>query len=493
MREIGNKREQGNEINSKPESQVNWHSIYGGYLEGKNWLESLITDPTAERYQATKTSDEYRKQQELSFERTRLFMDFLGRPQDFFSSFHVAGTGGKGSVTTMIDAILKSAGEKTGRHISPYVQLPNEKLIVDGRMIKPSEFTRLVNELKQEYEAFVKNNPNHKPLHGEAWIALTYEYFKKRGVRWTVIETGMGGRLDPTNTLNSEVAVITNVDYDHIPQLGETIEEIAWHKAGIIKPGKPVITAETKDNVLEIIKKEAQDNNSPLFIYGIDFFIRNVSHKDNGMEFDIETPFGSYNNIYINMFGEFQAMNAATAIMAVLAVSKEKEINITEASVKDALSKLVFPGRMEKVQDNPLVIIDGAHNPQKMRAAAKALKGNFPKINITLLIGMLKTKDAVETLRQILPMVNNVVTTTPRVIGKPSFFAKEMAEMVRDLNPNIQVSAENEIINAVEEAKKIQSKNGLLFISGSIYMLGDVRNLWYPAEEILKGLEYNQS
>lgn len=474
------------------EHQKDWKNIYTDYLGSKNWLDSLITDPAGNRYLISKSPQEYRLGEEESFARSRLLTDYLNRPQDAFSSIHVAGTGGKGSVTTMIDAILEDLGFTTGRHTSPYVQIPNEKLIVSGEMIKPSEFSNLIDYFKPKYEAFIAMHPNPKPTHGEVWIALTYEFFKNQKIDWAVIETGMGGRLDPTNTLNSEIAVITNVDYDHIPQLGKTIEEIAWHKAGIIKSGKPVVTAETKYEALSIIKREAEEKNSPIFIYGADYFTRNISHTNNGVVFDLETPFGSYNNVYVNMVGEFQAINAATAIMAVLVISQAKGINITEESIRSAMKRVEYPGRMEKLQDNPLVIIDGAHNPQKMKAAAKGLSDLFPHMNITLLIGMLKTKDAAETLKQILSIVNNVITTAPRVIGKPSFSAKEMAEMVKKISPTTPVKAEGEIQKAVEEGK-ILSENGLLFISGSIYMLGDIRNFWHPTEELLKKLEFGKT
>jgi len=378
-----------------------WAVIYKDYEEAKNWLNSdeMILGIGTEKASST---EEFRILQELKFSRVRAFVEFLGNPQDSFRSIHIAGTGGKGSTATMIEALLRFAGERTGLHTSPYIQIPNEKLIMNGRMIAPSEFTQEIHALRSLRETFMQQHSEIIPLHADIWMGLTFRFFQHQKVTWAVIETGMGGRLDATNVVNADVAVITNVDMDHVPELGTTLKEIAWHKAGIIKQGKPVVVGQILPAALSVVAAEAEAKNAPLFLYGKDFWADNIRFVNNGMRADFSTPFGNFADIYVNLVGHYQAINAATAIMAVAVAAQQYDIALNREIVAGAMEAITFHGRMERMQDNPLVIIDGAHNPQKMAAAARALQSLYPDKNKTLVIGMVATKDAPGTLRPVL-------------------------------------------------------------------------------------------
>lgn len=474
------------ELKNKTEE---WAVIYKDYEDAKNWLNSdeMILRIGTEKASST---EEFRKLQELKFSRVRAFVEFLGNPQNAFRTIHIAGTGGKGSTATMIDALLRFAGERTGLHTSPYIQIPNEKLIMDGRMIAPSEFTREIDALRYLREIFMQQHPEFTPLYADIWMGLTFRYFQHQKVTWAVMETGMGGRLDATNVVNADVAVITNVDMDHVPELGTTLKEIAWHKAGIIKQGKPVVVGQILPEALAIVATEAEAKSAPLFLYGRDFWADNIRFVSNGILADFSTPFGNFAGIYVNLLGQYQAINAATAIMTVAVVAQEYGIALNKEIVTAALEAITFHGRMERMQNHPLVIIDGAHNPQKMAAAAKALAALYPDKNKTLVIGMVATKDAPGTLRPILGLVNRVFTTTPNLRWKPSYSAQEMRDMVKSIRPEIPVTDYNDVVTAVKESISMSDTDQLIFITGSIYMLEHVRSLWYPTEEILKELEH---
>ncbi|HEX9991226.1 MAG TPA: cyanophycin synthetase [Chloroflexia bacterium] len=469
-----------------------WEDIFRRYQAANAWLQSLITDPLGKRYELAQSPEDMRRGQEAQIARMERFLAALGNPQNGRHVIHVAGTGGKGSVATMVEALLRSTGVKSGLHISPYVQVPNEKLVANGKMVSPSGFTDLVESFGLRYESYIAAG-GERPKFGEAWVALTHLFFERNGVQWASLETGMGGRFDPTNVVNSDVAIITNVDYDHVPQLGTTLPEIAWHKAGIIKPGKPVVTAETKPEAIGVISREAAAKDAPLYALGQAFHVESVRQHAGGVSATIRTPWRTIEDLDISLAGAYQATNAALALTAVELLSEKHQgaLSLTEEMIRQAMRGLRIAGRMEVMQENPLVIIDGAHNPQKMQAAASALKEDYPEGRKVLIVGMLKTKDAHASLQHILPCVDVVITTEPHVIGKPSFSAADLAQLVRTLNPKLDVQAQPVVQEAISLGLRESARQDLLFITGSIYMLEDAREVWYPKERLLRELEYS--
>jgi dihydrofolate synthase/folylpolyglutamate synthase len=463
------------------------------YNDAYSWLLSLVTDPSGNRYLIEKSPAQRHAEYEDQLKRTAAFLDFLGNPQDSYKSIHIAGTGGKGSVTTMIGSLLQETGLRVGVHTSPYLQVPNEKLLVNGKMAAPSKFTSLVNGFKQQYDEFTSKYPNLTPRHSEAWVAMVHLYFAQQQVDWGVIETGMGGRFDPTNVLSPELSVITNVDFDHVPQLGTTLEEIAFHKAGIIKPSKPVITGETKTAVLDIIQREASDKNSPLFRTGQDFNVEVKTMGETGSVVDIATPLHRYSDIKINLPGIFQPQNAATAVMAVDILSSRHQIPLTSEKIERALRSIKFAGRMEKVQAHPTVILDGAHNPQKMESLARSLQAVYGNRTYTLIVGMLATKDASSSITYLLPNVHRVVATSPHIFGKPSIKIEDMAGLIRTIDPAKNVETADNAVEAIRRVLNGAVPGELIVVTGSIYMLGEAREHWFPKKDILLEAEYGHS
>ncbi len=468
-----------------------WDDIYAAYQAAIDWLQTFIVDTAGSRYLTPPSREEIRRGLEAQVPRLRSFLDYAGNPQTQYRVIHIAGTGGKGSVSTMIEAILRRVVPKVGLTVSPYVQVPNEKLVINGRMIRPSEFVALVDSFRRLYESYRATTGDTDLKYVEVWTALTHWYFARERIDWCVFEASMGGRFDPTNVVVPEVAVITNIDFDHVLQLGPGLADIAWHKAGIIKPGRPVVTGETKPEALAVIRAEADALHAPLFQLGEDYGVAEVRPQGAGITADVWALDRRIKDLTINSSGSYQALNAATAIATATLACERHGIPLADDAIRDALAHLMLPGRMETLQDRPPVIIDGAHNPQKMQALASAIRLHYPDRRIILVVGMLATKNAREAVRAIAGVADAVVATAPHIIGKPAVPPSELAALVKAARPGIEVAAVEDIRAAVRAALRQAGESDVVVITGSIYMLGDVRALWHPTEALLRSLEYS--
>jgi len=473
------------EITTEDEAPPEKHPL-DGYYQRLSWLRSLITDPAGTYYFTEKTQLEYLKGYLKQINRTKAFLELAGNPQDQYPVVHIAGTSGKGSVTTMIAAILRQADLRTGVHTSPYLQVCNEKLVVDNKMISPQAFVELLDEFTEILKTFCKQT-GELLRYQEAWSCLMYMYFAKKQVDWAVVETALGGRYDPTNVVPSKLAIITNIALEHIPQLGTSLIEIAKHKAGIIKKGQPVITSEKSTKILDIFAKEAIRNHSKLYKLDRDFSFKTTKSDGNGLTLDIRTPFKTYNKLHLAQLGTFNAINAAVGVKAAEVLNKKYAVPITEEHIRAALQNWTLPGRMEIVQGQPQVILDSAHNPQKIHALVDTIKTVFPSKSITVVTGMLAFKDVDAILQELLPIASRVIATQANVLGKPSLPTSDLAKVVKRQNPSLEViecaSVENGITTAISKSKP----NELVLITGSMYLIGEAREHWFPSEQMLLG------
>lgn len=463
----------------------NFSALLGQFDDAQKWLFSLITDPTGSRYFEVK--DRAVRQQEFEEQISRMadFLAFAGNPQSSFNSIHVAGTSGKGSVVNMLAAMLSRAGIRTGFHVSPYVQVCNEKLVLDGQPISPSDFIALVDHFKLLYIDWKASSNQYNALkYGEAWVALTYLWLAQQNVEWAVIETGLGGRYDPTNVLPADLAIITNVDYDHVEVLGEDIREIASHKAGIIKADGMAVTGEQNEVVLEIIQKEAAAKGASLYRLGKDF-----DYRRTGDELIVDGPKNTYQGLRLGLLGAFQPINAAVAIAALDLLRDSRGLGIDRDAVKDGLAAVRYPGRMEIIQENPTVILDGAHNPHKIDALAETLKSNYPGRKFTVMIGMLVVKDGKGMIGGLHSLVGKWAVTQPDVFGKPSLPAGELYDMIRASSPAPVKEYEN-VGDALDQVLAAADPDEIILVTGSIYLIGEARERWEPSEKLLYGYEY---
>lgn len=444
-------------------------------------LFSLVTDLDGKRFSLPKTHAKRQQDMGDAMARTADFLRFAGHPEAAFPAVHVTGTSGKGSVTMMIAALLSGMGYRTGSHTSPYLQLPTEKLVVDGRPIGLAPFADLIEHFETVHDAWgAAAGPYTRLRYTEAWTAVTFLFLAQQNLDWAVVEAGMGGRLDPTNHVPSKLAVITNVALDHVKSLGPELKDIAHHKAGIIKPGRPALTAVQQPDLYKIVAAEAAEKEAPLYSVG----------KEGAYRFEIcapqqirvMTPDRSYGPLVVGPQGHYQLGNAALAIAAVDLLKRhgyvDREINV------EALADFSCPGRMEVVDKAPLTILDGAHNPHKMRALVKSLQLNYAERSIIAIVGGIINKEMQEILAELTGVVTHLIATAPQVPGKPAVQPQAIVETVNRLPQRPKsVSAAETIEVAIEHAREMATPNDLILITGSLYLVGAARELWYPVAQ----------
>jgi len=463
-------------------------ALISSFRKAERWLYTLIQDPTGQRYFQEKSMDVRMAEFKEQIQRMQAFMDFCGNPEKTFPSIHIAGTSGKGSVVSLIAGILHAAGIKVGYHVSPYLQVSNEKLIVGGKMIAPSQFVSLVEEFKDTYQRWLAEDHGFSFLkYGEAWVALTYLWMARQQVDWAVIETGLGGRYDPTNVLPSSLAVITNVHYDHVEVLGEALTQIAAHKAGIIKPDGLAITAETNPEVLAVIEEEARQKGTRLFRLGKEFDYH-LWETSEGTRLNVDGVYETYSNLRIAMKGEFQYRNAALAVASVDLLAGLGKLQVNQQQVHEGIA-VQFPGRFEIVQENPLVILDGAHNLHKATALSQSLQQSYPGKKMTVVLGTLSIKDFSGIIEALAPITDRWVATQPKVMGKPSTPPEALVEVIRRVTPDVETLVSQDVKEAVKLALSLTGDEGAILVTGSLYMLGDARSVWFPVDQLLEQLE----
>jgi len=402
----------------------------------------------------------------------------LGHPEAAFEAVHVAGTSGKGSVATMIAEMLRAAGVRAGLHVSPYLQVSTEKLWADGHYASARDLADLVEWIRPVAEAC--RGPQ-VPRHGMASVAVALEFFRRQQVGIGVVEAGVGGRMDLTNVLRTRVAVISSIGLDHIKTLGPDIERIAWHKAGIIKPGCRAVAIEGQGNTAA--REQAESVGAPLRI---------VARRDCRAEVDSSgRPLLSFRGdrfrlerVPLGMLGLFQVENAALAVAAIEELDRDGEVS--EAAVREGLARARLPGRVELVdrgQENRCpVLLDGAHNPDKL----SALLGNVAQLahaRLHVVYGAIGSREPDRELAELASRAATFVATEPRVYQKSARPAEEIAAVVAGCPARVVVDREPQ--RALDAALDAAAEEDLVLVTGSLYLCGEIRERWYPADRVL--------
>ncbi len=411
----------------------------------------------------------------------------FGNPQEKFRSVHVAGTSGKGSVALMTGEILRASGLRVGVHVKPYVQSATENIIIDGRYISCRNYARLIERVKPVLADLTpKEYLRFGPVTwSEVTKLLPLLSFAEERVDCGVVEAGVGGREDLTNVLRPEVSVITSVGMDHSDLLGGTIDVIAHQKAGIIKQGVPSVTAVRQKGALEIISAEAEQRGSRLAILGRDFKVRVTKVGLDGTEFDYWSEDRQLEKVKLRMVGRHQAMNAAVAITAADEMTGTSR-KVDERVIRAGLAGARLPGRFELVQEKPPVILDVAHNVQKVGVLMNVLKDVFGKRKVTFVLGFLEGKDARRMIWLLARSARHFVFTNPTVRGKKPIdpgLLKNLAGKLTDVpswvNPNP--------MSATEKALGLAGDKGIVCVTGSLYLVGKVRGKWFEVRKVAEG------
>ena len=394
----------------------------------------------------------------------------LGNPHLKAKTVHIAGTKGKGSTAAMIASALTLAGYRTGLYTSPHLIDIRERMRVDGRLISRTELVKLVKRLKPDIEAISAAARYGRLTTFEILTALGFMHFAAHGVEMQVVEVGLGGRLDATNVVRPEVCAITTIGLDHTDVLGDTLAQIAAEKAGIIKRGVPVVSARQETEAAQVIEMFCRRNDARLIRVGTDITHSGQRVSRGKQLIDIKGRLDEY-HVALPLWGSFQRENAAVAV-GVLEVLAEKSFNITSGIIVAGLEKVRWPGRFQVIRPHPLLVIDGAHNPQAAHELGLAL-GDFlegrPRGRRILVIGMSSDKDYAGVADELAPLFDAVVATRSR--HPRALEARLMAAEFERLGGEVHTSGS--IADALERAIALAGKDGFVCATGSLFVVGE--------------------
>ncbi len=387
----------------------------------------------------------------------------LNDPQDSLSCIHVAGTNGKGSTCAMLDSILRAAGYRVGLFTSPYIRAFAERIRINGQNIKDTELASLTEEVKKTVMAL-----DIKVTEFELITAIGFLYFKQQKVDYVVLEVGLGGRFDPTNVIKKPLlSIITGIDFDHTALLGNTIQEIAAEKAGIIKEGCPCLYGGEENAAYRTIRTFADMRHAPF--YTVDRSSYRKTEADlSGTVFD----FDQYQNLHLSLLGSYQPYNA-TVVLTAIDILGQRGISIPEEAVRQGLANTRWMARFELLATDPIVIYDGGHNPQGVTAAVKSIREYFPEQQVNILSGVMTDKDfdaMVEELKGVCRRVFTVTPQTPRALSAQEYAAQFASHQIPS-------AAFDSIADGVRAAFCDSRENGVpLICLGSLYLYSDVAN-----------------
>jgi len=454
--------------------------LFAQYAEAVVYLESLLK-------MRTSTPGAYDRDVHLS--RERMLLRHWGDPHLAYPSAHITGTSGKGSTATMLASILEAAGHRTGLHTSPYLQAYTEKIRIGDAYLAIATFAALVTELQAHVASLMADGTHGTPTYFEATAALAFTAFARAAVDIGVIEVGVGGRHDATNVITPRVSVITNVGYDHVATLGPTLADIAFQKAGIVKPGVPAVTAVTVPEAYRVVRFECEAYGAPLttVVVGdvaspapVADTMRATTHTlgIEGATFSLAHGDWRLDHLRVALLGAHQVTNAATAAAAARVLDAEG-ITVSDDAIRAGLARAFLPGRLEVLRRNPgepTVIVDGAHNPDKARSLVAALGTLFPERRVTFLIGMVADKDTRAVLDVLLPAAAQVVTTQVSLSHRATTISDTLAEAIRARG--VPVTAVPDVDTAVTTALALAGPDGIVCATSSLYLVGAVRRRW---------------
>ncbi len=399
----------------------------------------------------------------LQIENITKFQNAVGNPEKQINGIHVAGTNGKGSTCAIIESILDAHNFKIGLNTSPHIVDYNERFRINKKRIEEKD-------LLQIYLKFRDLHKVYNTSFFEINTSLAFQIFFDESVDYAIMETGLGGRLDATKLVNSVVTAITNVDFDHMNSLGNTIEKIASEKAGIIKKNTPIILGKMQQDAKNTIIKYANEKNAPILEVEKEVYISNVNMTISGNIFDISIP--KYNiefqNLLCNLVGVHQIENTSTAILICAVVADIFNWKLDVEKVKQGLESVIWNGRMQKISDNPTVIIDGAHNPAGIEKLVFNLSNIYKYKKLYCVIAILYDKDFQLMIKNLSSIVDTFF-----VCKSNSDRAATTMDLYKEAKLYSNVVIEEDIKEAVKKAKQIASSDDLICVTGSLYTIGE--------------------
>ncbi|SDU58186.1 bifunctional folylpolyglutamate synthase/dihydrofolate synthase [Jiangella alkaliphila] len=414
---------------------------------------------------------------EPSLERIRDLVDLLGNPQRAYPVLHIGGTNGKTSTARMADALLRELNLRTGRYTSPHLQSVTERIVLDGEPITPARFAATYAEVKPYLDLV---DSKHDVLLGyfEVLTALAYAAFADAPVEAAVVEVGLGGAWDATNVADGRVAVVTSVAIDHVEYLGDTIEEIATEKAGIIKPGGYAILGPQTTAAAQILLARVAETGATVARQGLEFGLRSREMAVGGQLLGLQGLTGPYDEIFLPLHGEYQAHNAAAALAAVEAFVGGGREALDADLVRAAFARVTSPGRLEALRRGPVVLADAAHNPAGAAALAAALTEEFAGTALVAVVAAMADKDVEGILTELEPAVEAVVVTensSPRTMP-----VDQLANVAVDVFGQDRVHQAVPLPEAIDVGLRLAEREESLggygvIVTGSVVTAGDAR------------------
>ena len=413
-------------------------------------------------------------------------MDVLGEPNKAFPIIHVTGTNGKTSTSRMIESVLRAHGLSTGRYTSPHLSKVTERISIDGHPVPDETFVRIWDEIRpylQIVDSELEAEGQPRLTYFECLTILGFAIFADQPVNVAIIEVGLGGITDATNVGDGQVSVVTPISLDHTDLLGDTTEDIAREKAGIIKPGGYLVSAAQPLDAAQVLLEKAKEVGVPFRFEGVEFGVESRTVAVGGQVVTIQGIAGRYPDLLVPLHGAHQAQNAAVAVAALEAFfGGEKELDFEV--LQEGFAAVTSPGRLEVVRTAPTIIVDAAHNPDGIKASAAALQEAFTFTRLVPVVGVLKEKDAEEILRELRESLGDMASeycftqsNSPRAVP-----AAELAELAVDLgfgedNVHIAEKLDDALEWAVERAEANDDLSGGVLVTGSITLVAEARIL----------------
>ncbi|HJX34919.1 MAG TPA: folylpolyglutamate synthase/dihydrofolate synthase family protein [Desulfatiglandales bacterium] len=398
--------------------------------------------------------------------KTYELMKRLGNPHHGKKYIHIAGTNGKGSVSAMLESILSRAGMKVGFYSSPHLVRFTERFRVNKKEISKSKIAELTDRLRDIIDS---DNP---PTYFEAATVMALTYFAEENTDISIMEVGMGGRLDATNIIIPLVSAITNISLEHQAFLGRRVIDIAGEKAGIIKKGVDTVTAATQPSVIRLFEGICAEKNAPFWRVGKDMRYRSAG---SGLSY-----YGlkhTFRNLDAGLKGSYQKRNIALAI-AIIELLEQKGFEISSRDIKEGLRETIWPGRLHLISKSPLIVLDGAHNPAGIRELAEAVEKAFSYNRLILIIGIMKDKDIGNMISRLVPMADYIICTSPNY-----YRSAESGDLMRnEYLHGRAVEAVPVISKAIERAKEMAGLRDMILITGSLFTIGEALTYFDPVK-----------
>ncbi len=406
----------------------------------------------------------------FKLDRMRALAKELGNPQNAFESVIIAGSKGKGSTASFLSSILRMDNWRVGLYTSPHLSHIRERIQINGMHISENKFVEGIAKIEKALDSPVFRK--ERPTYFEVLTALAFIHFKEIKVDVAVLEVGLGGLYDSTNIANAKVVGITPISLEHTDKLGKTISKICVQKCGVIKGREIVISGVQMPEAVTVIEKAAEEREARLFCVGKDIKVteRNVTHDK--QHFDVRTPWGNFYDLETHLLGRHQLDNAATAMGLAKALEIKTRLKVSEGAIRQGILAAKWPGRLEKVWDKPKIVLDGAHNVDSMQKLLDALPAHFRYSDLVVVFAASQDKDIEGMMKAILSRTSCLVLTqfdSPRVMP-----AKKIHALLEN-EPEKEVFVEMECSQALAKARCLAGVDDLILVTGSLYLVGEVR------------------